>query len=179
MKKHITILVLLILLGVGVTSSFAKGDERKFIDIIKEAILTPEGESPPSVQKWGTVVDEPCPKISLENVKTNEMTDLNEMIKGKVTVIIFTQTSCGACKNYLQAFVKMRASVPELFIVAINVDVGNRPRIIKYIDYYNFTFPFLHDPEFSTPKLFGFSYTPGIVIIGKNGKVVYLRRGGY
>ncbi|MFC1855991.1 TlpA family protein disulfide reductase [Thermodesulfobacteriota bacterium] len=178
MKKHITILVLLILLGVGVTSSFSSGDPKYIFKVIKEALRSPDGESPPTVQN-DKRVGEPCPKIVLKNIRTNKMADLNEMIKGKVTVIIFMQTSNAGSRRALEKMNTALETYPELNVVAICVDAGSPARILKYIEHHKFPFTFLHDPKFTIPELFGYSYTPTAAVIGKDGKVIYLDRWAY
>ena len=123
-------------------------------------------------------VGDPCPKIMLNDVKTNQASSLNEISKGKVTVIVYMQTSCAACRKELESIKNMMQYVPELVVVAISVDAGSPARILKYIEHYQFPFEFLHDPSFTTPELFGFSYTPATVIVGKDGKILQLK-GGY
>jgi peroxiredoxin len=123
-------------------------------------------------------VGEPAPKVILNDIKTNQASNLSEIGKGKVSVVVYMQTSCAACRKELEAIKSMLSYVPELNVVAISVDAGSPARILKYIEHYQFPFTFLHDPSFTTPELFGFSYTPATVVIGKDGKIVYLK-GGY
>ncbi len=118
------------------------------------------------------------PKIILKDVRTNQPTKLNEIIKGKVTVLVYMQTSCAACRKELEALKNMKDFVPELNIIAVSVDAGCTNRIKKYIDHYKFDFMFLHDPSFTTPELFNFSFTPATVVIVKDGKIIALK-GGY
>ena len=123
-------------------------------------------------------VGEDVPKVILNDVKTNQAVTLNEISKDKVTIVVYMQTSCAACRKELEEIKNMVTYVPELNVIAISVDAGSPARIVKYIEHYQFPFTFLHDPSFKTPELFGFSYTPATVVIGKNGKILDLK-GGY
>ena len=123
-------------------------------------------------------IGDPAPKVILNNVKTNQASNLSEISAGKVTVVVYMQTSCAACRKELETIKDMLTYVPELNIVAISVDAGSTARILKYVEHYQFPFTFLHDPSFTTPELFGFSYTPATVVIGKDGKILHLK-GGY
>ena len=120
----------------------------------------------------------PIPKIILHDVQTGEIKYLNEVIYGKVTVIVYMQTSCAACRKELENLKSMLDDFPDLNVIAISVDAGSPKRIKKYIKHYKFPFTFLHDPTFSTPEYFGFSYTPAIVVLDKCGNITYLS-GGY
>lgn len=122
-------------------------------------------------------VGDPIPKVILNNVKTNQASTLSEISKGKITVIVYMQTSCAACRKELEAIKNMLNFCPDLNVIAISVDAGSPARILKYVEHYQFPFTFLHDPGFTTPEMFGFSYTPATVVIGKDGKILLLKGG--
>ncbi len=121
-------------------------------------------------------------KLSEGSVKMNpdntiKLVNINKFSKGKVTVLIYMQTSCAACRKELEALNNMLAYVPDLNVIAISVDAGSQKRIKKYIDHYKFPFTFLHDPSFTTPELFGFSYTPASVLLDKSAKIIFIKSG--
>jgi peroxiredoxin len=120
-------------------------------------------------------IGDPCPKITLNDIKTGRETNLNEAGKGKVTVIVYMQTSCAACKHILKELQEMLDDFPQLYVVAINVDTGSPGRIQNYIDHYKFPFAFLHDPEFTTGGFFGIENTPSIVVLDKLGNIYTLK----
>ena len=124
-----------------------------------------------------SLVGDPLPKVILNNIKTNQASTLSELTAGKVSIVVYMQTSCAACRKELEAIKNMAQYVPELVVVAISVDAGSPARILKYIEHYQFPFEFLHDPSFTTPELFGFSYTPATVIVGCDGKIILLKGG--
>jgi peroxiredoxin len=88
------------------------------------------------------------------------------------------QTSCAACRQELLALKDLRGKYPELKVVAISVDSGNPARVARYREHFGFDFPFVHDPDFKTPELFGFSFTPALVLVAKDGTIGLLK-GGY
>ncbi len=123
-------------------------------------------------------VGDPAPDLTLADVATGRPVRVADEIGGRVGAIAYMQTSCAACRKELLALKELQAKYPELRIVAISVDSGNPARVKRYREHFGFPFPFLHDPEFKTPGLFGFSFTPALVVVDKAGKVALLK-GGY
>ncbi len=118
------------------------------------------------------------PALKLVNVASDATDDVATLVKGGVGAISYMQTSCAACRKELMALKDLQAKYPELKVVAISVDSGNPARVARYREHFGFEFPFLHDPDFKTPELFGFSFTPALVLVGKDGKIALLK-GGY
>lgn len=161
-----------------VTKNNERGDEMRTSKLILMVVAVLILTVCSSFAGDGAVVGDPIPKVILNNIKTNQASTLSELADGKVTVVIYMQTSCAACRKELEAVKNMIQYVPEIAVVAISVDAGSPARILKYIEHYQFPFDFLHDPSFTTPELFGFSYTPATVVIGKDKKIISLK-GGY
>ncbi len=126
----------------------------------------------------GVAVGDPVPDLTLADAATGRPVRVADEIGGRVGAIAYMQTSCAACRKELLALKELQARYPELRIVAISVDSGNPARVKRYREHFGFPFPFLHDPEFKTPDLFGFSFTPALVVVDKAGKVALLK-GGY
>ncbi|MHB8764746.1 MAG: peroxiredoxin family protein, partial [Deferrisomatales bacterium] len=78
----------------------------------------------------------------------------------------------------LQALQELAPRFPQLEVVVVSVDSGSPARVKRYKEHFGFNFAFLHDPEFKTPELFGFSFTPALVLVGRDGKIAVLK-GGY
>jgi peroxiredoxin len=125
----------------------------------------------------GAVVGDPLPSIELTDVENGAKAGVSAIVEGSVSAIVYMQTSCAACRKELMALKGMQAKFPELKIIAISVDVGNPARVKRYKEHFEFDFPFLHDPEFETPELFGFAFTPALVLVDKQGKVALLKGG--
>lgn len=120
-------------------------------------------------------IGDPCPKITLNNIQTGQVTNLNEVGKGKVNVIVYMQTSCVACKEILQKLQNMLNDFPELYVVAINIEKVRTERIKNYIDHYKYKFTFLHDPDLTTARFFGIENAPSTVVLDKPGNIYTLK----
>ena len=121
-----------------------------------------------------------CPAVdnTLPDAATEKPVDLGAVLQGSVGAISYMQTSCAACRQELLALKDLRGKYPELKVVAISVDSGNPARVARYREHFGFDFPFVHDPDFKTPELFGFSFTPALVLVAKDGTIGLLK-GGY
>lgn len=126
---------------------------------------------------YGAAEGEPLPKMELADVRSGSMTELSEFLAGSVGAVIFMQTSCAACKKELIAFKDIAGRHADLKVAVISVDTGPASRVDRYRDSNDFPFPFFHDPGFSTPGLFGFSFTPALVLVEKTGKIALLKGG--
>jgi len=122
-------------------------------------------------------VGDPCPQVILPDIQTSQAISINEISKGKVTAIVFMQTADAVCRKELERFKNILDLAPELNVIVISVDVGIPSRVNRYVELHGFPFIFLHDPLFSTPRLFGFSYTPATVILDKAGNIIQLSGG--
>ena len=117
------------------------------------------------------------PALTLPDVTMGRDLDVKKLFSGSVGALVFMQTSCAACRKELNAFSEMLKKHPALKVVAVSVDSGGGNRVDRYREGYGFTFPFVHDPEFKSPEIFGFSFTPALVLVGKDGKIAQLKGG--
>lgn len=127
---------------------------------------------------WAAAEGDPLPALTLPDAATEKPVDLGAFFQGSVGAISYMQTSCAACRQELLALKDLRGKYPELKVVAISVDSGNPARVARYREHFGFDFPFVHDPDFKTPELFGFSFTPALVLVAKDGTIGLLK-GGY
>ncbi|GAB4249406.1 MULTISPECIES: TlpA family protein disulfide reductase [Deferrisoma] len=127
---------------------------------------------------WAASVGDPLPPFQLADVENGQVVDVGAMAGSGVLAVTYMQTSCAACRKELLALKDLAARYPKLRVVAISVDSGSPARVKRYKEHFGFDFPFLHDPEFKTPELFGFSFTPALVLVGSDGKIALLK-GGY
>ncbi len=118
------------------------------------------------------------PTLALPDVEGGGSVDVKDYLSGSVGAVVFMQTSCAACRKELLALKELGARYPGLKVIAISVDSGSPARVKRYKEHFGFEFPFLHDPEFNTPGMFGFSFTPALVLVDRAGKIVSLK-GGY
>jgi thiol-disulfide isomerase/thioredoxin len=125
----------------------------------------------------GVAVGGKVPSILLPDVTTGQQVDVAEYLKGSPGAIVFMQTSCSACRRELKVLKAIVEKFPVFKVVAISVDAGGPKRVARYKEGFEFPFLFLHDPEYVKPDLFGFAYTPSLVLMDRGGKVAELKGG--
>jgi len=153
MKRFLSVLIAGLVLSVG-TTVFAE-----------EMKVAKEGDN--------------APEFSLTNPISGKTVSFMKDIKGKTSALIFMNTGCSACLAEVQEVNDLKKDVGDkLTVWAIAVDKRGEAVVKAYAEQYQFDVNYLIDPTFTLPPQFGFSYTPALVIVNKDGKIV-LTRGGY
>ena len=100
--------------------------------------------------------------------------------KAKMTAVVFMNTGCSACLAELQEVNEAVATLGKdtLQAVAIAVDKRGEAVVKAYNETHKFDVTYLLDTEFTLPPMYGFSYTPAMIIVDKKGSIVYAK-GGY
>jgi peroxiredoxin len=102
-------------------------------------------------------------------------------IKGKkdLTVLVFMQTACAACANEMDLVGKFAAENKEkVAFYAVATDMAGAKTVKPYSERHRSNATYLLDPDFKVPALFGFSYTPSLAAVAKDGTLVF-KFGGY
>ena len=102
-------------------------------------------------------------------------------IKGKndAAFLIFMTSACSACQAEVSAVNDIKVKYKDkVGIYAIMVDIRGIDTVKPYTVTYKYDATYLLDPKFTVPRLFGFNYTPSILLIDKDGKIVF-KKGGY
>lgn len=105
---------------------------------------------------------------------------LSEAVGEDVIVLAFMQTSCVACRNeliLLREYIKEEGHT-SLEVYPISVDYDAPERVKSYKKFYKFDFTFLMDPEFTVGPMYGYTYTPALIILDTEGKIA-LRMSGF
>ncbi|HWR97424.1 MAG TPA: redoxin domain-containing protein, partial [Candidatus Methanoperedens sp.] len=100
--------------------------------------------------------------------------------KAKVTALVFFNTGCSSCFAELAEAsnaVKAVNDPAKLEVYAIAVDKRGALSVKAYDEGNQFAVKYLLDPEFKVPPVFGFRYTPAMVVAGKDGKIMEVRGG--
>jgi len=127
---------------------------------------------------WGAAVGDPLPALTLPEVGSGRPLDVAAHGAGGVLAVVFMQTSCAACRQELLLLKELQTRYPGLKVVAVCVDSGPEARVERYKEHFELPFVFVHDPDFKTPGLFGFSFTPGVVLADQAGRIAFVK-GGY
>lgn len=134
-------------------------------------------DEPPPIPKVG----DQAPDFTLPDAISGDDTNFNKDIKGKskITVLSFMNTGCSACLAEVQEISNAIEEVGEDKVKAYCLAVDKRGEAVvrTYHETYGFKVNYLLDPDFSTPGMYGFSYTPALVIVGKDGKILYTKGG--
>lgn len=154
-------------------------EERRLRSLLRGALLAAVLSVCAGSTVWAApaAVGDPLPKVSLPDAVTGAPVDVAIAFQGAPGALVFMQTSCAACRKELTLLKDLQLKYPALKIAAVSVDAGSAERVVRYREHFAFEFPFLHDPEFKVPELFGFAFTPALVLVGKDGKIAQLRGG--
>ena len=112
---------------------------------------------------------------------TGAKVSYNTDIKGKSKVFIlsFMTTTCMACKKEMTLLSSLANEYSaDLKVYAISVDFNGEKTVPEYDKAYGFKVArYMLDPDFKVPHLFGFSFTPSLVVATGDGKIVYMKGG--
>jgi peroxiredoxin len=128
-------------------------------------------------------VGDAVPDFTLKDALSGEDVNFGKDIKGgkKITALIFMNTGCSACLAEIREindFITEEKDGGNINAYAIAVDARGEAVVKGYNERYQFKVNYLLDPDFTLPPVFGFSYTPALVVIDKDGKIV-ATQGGY
>jgi thiol-disulfide isomerase/thioredoxin len=105
--------------------------------------------------------------------------ELSGIIGEKTVALAFMNTTCSACQAEVSLLAKLAAkNVDTLAVYLVAVDVRGDRLVKTYSENYKYKVQYLLDPSFSIPPLYGFNYTPALVLLNKAGEIVY-KKGGY
>jgi thiol-disulfide isomerase/thioredoxin len=127
-------------------------------------------------------VGDMAPDFKLYDGLTSEFVVLKDILDGeqaKIIALTFMNTTCSACQAEVALLSKLadkHEGALKVFLIA--VDVRGQKLVKSYNEYYKYNVSYLLDPRFTVPPSYGFSYTPALVIIDTEGKILY-KKGGY
>lgn len=117
------------------------------------------------------------PALKLKEVESDSVVEVRDLIAGKVGAVVFMATTCGVCKRELLALKEISSRQPSLAVIAVSVDNAPGGKIAAYKGKHGLDFKFLSDPDLEAGNVFGFRFTPGMVLTDRNGRVVLLKGG--
>lgn len=125
-----------------------------------------------------TKVGEKAPAFSCRTIdgKTFDMAKL----QGKVIMINFFATWCPPCNQelpVLQNNIWNRYKTNADFVLLVVGREHNETEVGDFAGIKNFSMPFVADPERKIYDLYASKYIPRIVLIGKDGKIIFQNRG--
>ena len=152
------VLTIIMVLTIGLFPGVAWADE-----------MAAKAEEPKILGVGDTVKALPVPDLDGNPV------DLLKEIKDKAVISIMN-TSCSACQAELRFLDDLMQDLDgQLLIVSVDMTAARLGFYLEKNMIKNGTM--YHDPIFSIGPMFGFSYTPAMIVIDKSGKVLWMSGG--
>jgi thiol-disulfide isomerase/thioredoxin len=124
-------------------------------------------------------VGDRAPNFELPDGLSGEIVELNSLLGESVVALTFMNTSCGACRAEVSLLSKLATKHEgKLKVYLIAVDIRGEKLVKAYAESNRYNVGYLLDPTFTIPPLYGFSYTPALVLLDKEGNIIY-KKGGY
>lgn len=98
--------------------------------------------------------------------------------KNKVTAFIFANTSCGACRKEIEALSNLSKEYKDFKTYVVLVDMNGSEMVHTFHERFKFDVTYLLDPEFTIPPVYGFYFTPSLLLVNQDG-VIEFKKGGY
>ncbi len=143
------------------------------------AVLLVAIASPAFSEERSIGVGQPVPEFSLAGLD-GQTVSFRKDIRGKapLTVIFFMTTACSACFDEIREIHEFASKHPaKLEAWAVAVDLRGAQTVGPYQQSNRFRVKYLLDPKFSLPRVFGFTYTPSLVVVDANGVILHKKRG--
>lgn len=118
--------------------------------------------------------------FTIFNPSTSTNFDFPKAIAGKASLILFWNTTCGACDTEISATNEYLHNNPkafELILIAIDSSKDAKTKVDAYIRDKKITAVSLLDPKFEIAEKYGFAFTPAAVGFGKDGKALFVLKG--
>jgi thiol-disulfide isomerase/thioredoxin len=111
-------------------------------------------------------------ELSLPMYETNKTVSLNDY-KGQVVLLDFWIFHCGYCQSSVPKLNSLQEKFKDKNFNLLTVNVTDSEKLIRlFIEKTNSKFPILYQGE-ATAKKYGVVGFPTVVLIGKDGKVIY------
>ncbi len=182
MKKMLLSLALALIISLTLSSGFALAEDMEG-SAAKEPAAAEEPAAPvePAPIKVHEVGDT-LPYFALPDGLSGKTIEVSSNILGqddRLIAMVFMTTSCSACQAEVALMSRLAAKhEKDLKVYVLAVDMRGDRQVKDYHQTYKYNVSYLLDPGFTVPPLFGFNYTPGMVLLDKKGEILY-KKGGY
>ncbi len=166
MKK----LALLVLVGMVIIGAWAVSCPAE-----EKAAAAPKAAEAPKILKVGDRIAE----FKLADGLTGKEVSFERdyLGKSKLLAISFMNTSCSACNAEIRMLSVLAGKNPDFKVIGMAVDSRGEALVKSYNENNKFNVSYVLDPEFTQPRIYGFNYTPGLVLADKSGKIIALMGG--
>ncbi len=182
MKKMLLSLALALIISLTLSSGFALAEDMEG-SAAKEPAAAEEPAAPvePAPIKVHEVGDT-VPDFALPDGLSGKTVGVHANIleqDDRLIAMVFMTTSCSACQAEVALMSRLAAKhEKDLKVYVLAVDMRGERQVKDYHQTYKYNVSYLLDPGFTVPPLFGFNYTPALVLFDKKGEILY-KKGGY
>jgi peroxiredoxin len=102
-------------------------------------------------------------------------------MRGKVVLLNFWATWCGACRSEMPSLEKLYQdfrSYPDFKIVTVSTDERGEASVAQFMEKRGYDFPVLMDNSNATSTAYGVSGIPSTFVIGRDGRIIWNCVGG-
>ena len=99
--------------------------------------------------------------------------------RGTVVLINVWATWCGPCRYEIPALEKLHKKYESrgFKVVGVSIDEGSREPVKAFVADHSMQYPIAHDPDGKVATMFQTEVIPTSVLIDRNGKIVWEKRG--
>jgi len=118
------------------------------------------------------LVGRPAPQLKLKTLDGKDF-DLTSLL-GRPVLIDFWATWCVPCRQSMPAVAKIYEEFHSKGLEVVGVSIGDNPEVVtRFVRKNNLSWTHLEDPDVVTEEHWGQSGIPRLVLIGKDGKVLF------
>jgi pSer/pThr/pTyr-binding forkhead associated (FHA) protein/peroxiredoxin len=122
----------------------------------------------------GTDAGHSAPDFTLPHLNGPEVS-LGAM-HGKVVLLNFWATWCGACRSEMPSLEKLYRDFrhyPDFAVLTVSIDQRGKPAVAQFMARTGYNFPVLLDTSNVTSAAYGVSGIPSTFVIGRNGHIIW------
>lgn len=122
----------------------------------------------------GTDAGRIAPNFELPNLKGTEISLAG--MRGKVVLLNFWATWCGACRSEMPSLEKLYwhfHSYHDFAMLTVSINRRGKATVSRFMARKGYTFPVLLDTSDATGAAYGVSGIPSTFVIGRNGQIIW------
>ncbi|MGH7984856.1 MAG: TlpA family protein disulfide reductase [Candidatus Acidiferrales bacterium] len=97
-------------------------------------------------------------------------------MRGKVVLLNFWATWCGACRSEMPSLENLYRdfrSYRDFALITVSVNRRGKLAVSQFMAASGYDFPVLLDPSYATSAAYGVRSIPSIFVIGRNGQIIW------
>lgn len=122
----------------------------------------------------GTEAGRLAPDFTLPYLNGSEVA--LDTIHGKVVLLNFWATWCGACRSEMPSLENLYRDFghyPDFAVLTVSIDQRGKPAVAQFMASNGYNFPVLLDTSNATSAAYGVSGIPSTFVIGRDGQIIW------